>query len=428
MAHPDIAGSHCARDGGLLQTDLSALHYAGRSFTSKAQKFCANVAGAALIFAIGSGVAGCKKKEAAAAAVPDVEVITLQPRDVPIYEDWIGTLDGYVNAQIRAQVSGYLLTQNYKEGGAVKKGDVLFEIDPRPFQATLEQARATLAQDQARAVKAQLDVKRYTPLAKTQAISEEELDNAVQAGLAAEAQVKADEAAVDLAKVNLDFTKISSPIDGIAGLATAQIGDLVGPTVSALTTVSTVDPIKVYFAVTEQSYLKFWRQFIASKPDGAQETPLELELMLGDGTVYPEKGKFFFADRQVNITAGTMQVAGLFPNADHLLRPGQYARVRARTRVWQGAMVVPQRAVSELQGSYQVTVVENANGTNTAHLRTVTAGDRIGSDWIIASGLKAGEQVVVEGNLKAKDGKAVNPRPFTPPAPGAGTVLGENTR
>ena len=412
MSHQDIAGSHCAREGRLLHADEPANRSAGSSFNSKAQRFCANLAGAALIFSIGSGLAGCKKKEAAAAATPDVEVITLQPRDVPIYEDWIGTLDGYDNAQIRAQVTGYLLTQNYREGSVVKKGDVLFEIDPRPFRATLEQARATLAQDQARAGKAQLDVKRYTPLAKTQAISEEELDDAVQASLAAEAQVKADEAAVDLAKVNLDFTKISAPIDGIAGVAKAQIGDLVGPSAGALTTVSTVDPIKAYFAVTEQSYLKFWRQFIAPK-DGAEETPPELELVLGDGSSYHEKGRFFFADREVNVTAGTMQIAGLFPNADHELRPGQYARVRAKTRVWRGAIVVPQRAVNELQGSYQVVVVDDQN---LAHLRTVQVADRTGSDWIIASGLKPGERVVVEGTLKAKDGKAVNPKPFNPPA------------
>lgn len=392
-----------------------------------AARFCAHgrgFAAAALIFTIGLGVNGCDRNPASqgTTATPEVQVITLETRDVPISESWIGTLDGYVNAEIRAQVSGYLLTQNYKEGGAVKKGDVLFEIDPRPFQATLEQAEAKLAQDQAQAGKAQLDVKRYTPLAKTHDISQEELDNAVQAGLAADAQVKADQAAVDLARVNLDFTKIISPIDGIAGLANAQIGDLVGPSGTALTTVSTVDPIKAYFAVTEQSYLTFWRQFAAMKPDGAQEKPPALELVLGDGTVYPDKGKFFFADRQVNVTAGTMQIAGLFPNADHALRPGQYAKIRAQTRLWRGAVVVPQRAVSELQGSYQVAVVD---AQNNAHLKTVKVADRVGSDWVISSGLKAGERVVVEGNLKVKDGKGVKPMPFSPPAQDSGAAAAE---
>ena len=352
-------------------------------------------------------VTSCHRQAPVVPPPPEVQIITVAPTNVPIFEEWIGTLDGYVNAQIHAQVTGYLLAQNYAEGTEVKKGDLLFQIDPRPFQAALDQANAKLEQDQAQLGKTELDVKRYTPLAKEQAISQEELDNAIQANLAAKAQVQADVAAVKSAQLNLGFTKITSPIDGLAGIAMAQIGDLVGQSGSVLTTVSTLNPIKVYFQISEQSYLNFWRHHAAGS--GA-ETNLELQLIFADGSVYPEKGKFFFADRQVNPNTGTLQIVGLFSNANLILRPGQYGRVRAQTRSVTNALLVPQRAVAELQGTYQVAVVGE---TNAVHLQNVKVGEQIGADWIIESGLKPGDRVVVEGLQKAKAGTEVSPKPFT---------------
>jgi membrane fusion protein (multidrug efflux system) len=359
---------------------------------------------------------GCEKK-GATPQPPEVWVITVMPTNVPVFEEWIGTLDGFINAQIRAQVTGYLMTQNYAEGSRVKKGDLLFQIDPRPFQAALEQAEAKLSQDKAQFGKTQLDVKRFAPLAKEQAISQEQLDDAMQATLAAEGQVKADEAAVQTAQLNLGFTKIISPIDGLAGVALGQIGDLVGQSGNVLTTVSTIDPIKVYFQVNEQSYLTFWRRFAVNSEKSSAE--LSLDLILSDGSVYPEKGKFFLADRQVNLTTGTLQIAGLFSNANFVLRPGQYGQVRAQTQTKVNALVVPQRAVTQLQGSYQVFTVDNQNK---AHIQPVKVGEQTGSEWVIESGLKPGDRVVVEGLQKAKEGLAVNPRPFagqtsSPPSP-----------
>jgi RND family efflux transporter MFP subunit len=348
---------------------------------------------------------GCKKKPVPPPP-PDVQVITLAATNVPVFEEWIGTLDGFVNAQIRAQVTGYLLAQNYAEGSEVKTGDLLFQIDPRPFQAALDQAHAKLVQDEAQSGKTELDVKRYTPLAKEQAISQEQLDNAVQANLAANALVKADEAAVENARLNLGFTKIKSPIDGLAGTALAQIGDLLSPSSGLLTTVSTLDPIKVYFQISEQSYLNFWRHHAAGS--GA-ETNLELQLIFADGSVYPQTGKFFFADRQVNPNTGTLQIVGLFPNTNLVLRPGQYGRVRAQTQTITNALIVPQRALTELQGSYQVSVVDNQNQ---AHVRPVKVGEQIGSNWIIENGLNPGDRIVVEGAQKVKEGAVVNPKPF----------------
>jgi len=351
--------------------------------------------------------AGCNRKAPVAPPPPpEVKIITVAPTNVPIYEEWIGTLDGYVNAEIHAQVTGYLLAQNYAEGSAVKKGDQLFQIDPRPFQATLDQARAKLEQDQAQQGKTDLDVKRYTPLVKEEAISQEELDNAVQANLAAKAQVKADEAAVETAELNLGFTKITSPIDGLAGIALAQIGDLVGQSGSVLTTVSTINPIKVDFQISEQSYLNFWRHHAAGS--GA-ETNVELQLIFADGSVYPEKGRFFFADRGVNPNTGTLQIVGLFTNANSILRPGQYGRVRAQTHTVTNALLVPQRAVVELQGAYQVTVVGE---TNAVRLQSVQVGEQVGANWIIENGLTPGDRVVVEGTQKVKAGTVVNPQPF----------------
>lgn len=356
-----------------------------------------------------SSVVGCTKKPPAPAP-PQVEVMTLTTTNLPIFEEWIGTLEGYVNAQIRGQVTGYLLSQNYAEGSEVKQGDLLFEIDPRPFQAVLDQALAKLAQDQAQAGKTELDVKRYTPLAREQAISQEELDDAVQANLGAVAQIKADEAAIENARLNLGFTKITSPIDGLAGLAQAQIGDLVGQSSGiVLTTVSTINPIKVYFQVSEQSYLTFWRRFIISQ---ASPQDFPLQLIFADGSVYPGQGKFFFADRQVNPNTGTLQIVGLFSNADFTLRPGQYGRVRAETQMLTNAIIVPQRAVAELQGTYQVTVLTS---TNTAHIENVTVGAQVGSGWVIQNGLQPGDRIVVEGTQKVREGGVVTPVPYEEP-------------
>jgi len=370
---------------------------------------------AALGICICAAVFGCGKKKPPPPAPPEVFVLTLKPQDTPVYKEWIGTLDGLVNAQIRAQVTGYLLTQNYAEGSQVKKGDLLFQIDPRPFEAALSQANAKLAQDQAQQSRTHWDVERYEPLAKKNAISQQEYINAVQADLGAQSQVKADEALVQTAQLNIEFTKITSPIDGLAGIALAQIGDLVGPGGSLLTTVSTINPIKVYFITSEQAYLTYRRQYTNATERATHEQELELQLVLADGSVYPEKGKFVFAGREVNPTTGTIQLNGLVPNPDAILRPGQFARVRAKTQTRKDALLVPQRAVSELQGSYQVALVNDENGTNKVHLQSVTVGERNGSDWIIEKGLKPGDRVVVEGTQKALEGAVVNPKPFEQP-------------
>ena len=368
---------------------------------------------AGLVSFIVLGAGGCGNKPPAPAP-PVVQVVTVSPQDVPIYKEWVGSIDGYVNAQIRAEVSGYLLAQDYVEGSEVKKGDLLFEIDPRPFQAALDQARGRLAQDEAQYGKTQLDVRRYTPLAGQNAISQQELDDAVQANLMAEAAVKADQAAVETASLNLGFTRITAPIDGVAGLAQAQIGDLVGPASGVLTTISTINPIKVYFSVSEQSYLAYRRQYTNTAERATHEQELQLQLVLADGVPYPLPGKFYFAGREVNQTTGTLLMAALFPNPDNVLRPGQFARVRAKTEIRAGALMVPQRAVSELQGSYQVATVDSQTNI---HIQPVTVGAQVGSNWIIEKGLHAGDRVVAEGIQKVKEGLLVNPQPFPAQAP-----------
>lgn len=365
----------------------------------------------------------CESSPPAQSAAPEVAVAQVEQRDVPITHEWVGTLDGYVNAQIRPQVTGYLLRQTYKEGSFVKKGQLLFEIDPRTLQAALDQTKAQvanaeqqLAQAEANQVKTQLDVNRYGPLAKEEAVSQQDLDNAVQANLAAQAQVRAAKAQIDAARaqvaaaqLNLGFTKIVSLIDGIAGVAQAQIGDLVGPT-SLLTTVSTVDPIKVYFPVSERGYLDYVKENPDAAKRAAQEKELALQLILADGALYPHKGTFSFADRQVDVKTGTLRLEGLFPNPGNILRPGQFARVRAITATKKGALLVPQRAVTELQGSYQVAVVRS---DNKVEIRPVAVGDRFGSEWVIEKGLKPGERVIAEGTQRARQGMTVNPKAFT---------------
>ena len=349
---------------------------------------------------------GCRKPAVQASPPVEVQVIAVEQRDVPVTREWVGSLDGSVNAQIRAQVTGYLLKQDYKEGSTVAKGDPLFEIDSRPLEAALAQANGQLAQAQAQLGKAELDVKRYTPLARDKAISQEELDNAVQTQLAAAAQMASDRAADDQARLNLDFTRVVSPVSGVAGLVQAQIGDLVGPASGILTTVSTVDPIKAYFSISEQAYLEFRRR----EPD-APSIPkgTEFQLVLSDGTIYPLEGEFFAIDRQIDGNTGTLRVAALFPNPKELLRPGQFARVRAVVSVEKGALVVPSRALTELQGSYQLATVDAAN---TVHIVTVKIGPQAGSRTVIETGLRAGERVVVEGLQKVRDGATVAPKPF----------------
>jgi membrane fusion protein (multidrug efflux system) len=366
--------------------------------------------------------ASCGKSEQSQEHPPEVQVVQVEQKDVPIYSEWVGTLDGFINAQIKAQVTGYLLRRNYTEGSYVKKGQLLFEIDPRTFQAALDLSKAQLAnaegqlaQAEANQVKAQLDVNRYTPLAKEQAVTQQDLDNAVQANLAAQAQVRtakaqidAAKAQVDAAQLNLGFTKVVSLIDGIAGIAQAQIGDLVGPT-GLLTTVSMVDPIKVYFPVSEQEYLNYIKENPDAAKRAAQERQLGLELILADGSLYPNKGNFALADRQVDVRTGTLRLEGRFPNPGNILRPGQFARVRAITKSRNGALLVPQRAVTELQGNYQVAVVGN---DNTVSIRSVKVGERVGTEWIIEEGLKPGEKVVAEGTQRVKAGMTVDPKPF----------------
>jgi membrane fusion protein, multidrug efflux system len=357
-------------------------------------------------------------------ALPVVEVVQVEQKDVPIFGEWIGTLDGMTNADVRAQVTGYLLRQGYQEGAFVRKGQLLFEIDPRPFQAALDQAEGQLAQAKAALANAQavqgrteLDVNRYTPLAREQAASQQDLDNAVQNNMAAkatvataEAQIKSAEAAVETAKINLDFTRLCAPIDGIAGQAQLQVGALVNPSSGPVTSVSTVDPIKVYFTVSETEYLDWNKRFPTETTRLAADKNLRLELILADGSTYPRDGTFYFADRQVNQSTGAIRIAALFPNPGNILRPGGYGRVRTAVRVQKDALLVPQRAVSELQGGYQVAVVDAENKVS---IRSVKVGDRVGSEWIVAEGLKPGERVVVEGVQKVRAGMEVNPKPFT---------------
>jgi RND family efflux transporter MFP subunit len=354
---------------------------------------------------------------------PDVEVVQVEQKDVPIFGEWIGTLDGFTNADVRAQVTGYIMRQGYQEGAFVKKGQLLFEIDPRPFQAVLDQAEGQLAQAKALLANAQavqgrteLDVNRYTPLAKEQAASQQDLDNAVQNNMAAkatvataEAQIKSAEAAVETAKINLDFTRLVAPIDGIAGQAQLQVGALVNLSSGPVTSVSTVDPIKVYFTVGEPQYLAWRRRFPTESSRLEADKNLRLQLILADGSTYPHEGSFYFADRQVNESTGAIRIAGLFPNPYNILRPGGYGKVRAVIRLQQGALLVPQRAVSELQGGYQVAVVA---ADDKVSIRTVTVGDRVGTQWVIAEGLNPGERVVAEGVQKVRAGLQVNPKPF----------------
>lgn len=359
---------------------------------------------------------GCSKPEAPQMPPPEVLVAPVAQRNVPVYSDWVGTIEGYVNAEIRPKVQGYLLTQNYANGKVVADGELLFQIDPRQFKAALDQAIGQLESAKALQVKTQLDVNRYRPLAKEGAVSQEELDNAIQQNEANKAAVFQAQANVEQARLNLDWTKVNSPIKGIAGINQAQIGDLVGPT-TILTTVSTVDPIKVEFPISEQEYLRFATSINKVSETGKEDPDApKLEVILADGKTYAHPGRFYAVNRQVDQRTGTLLVQALFPNPENVLRPGGYAKVRAATEVADGALLIPQRAVLDLQGTYQVYVL---GADDTVTVRDVTTGPRSGSDWVITKGLSAGEKIVVEGLQKIRSGMKVVAKPAPPSeAPG----------
>ena len=381
----------------------SPLSSAGRTFKWAA----AGLAGIALLI-----TTACDKGKAPPPGPPAVEVVSVTQRDVPIYMEWIGSLDGNVNAVIRPQVTGYLVKQNYREGDLVKQGQPLFEIDPRTFESAVEEAKGLRAQQVARYETASANLARIKPLAAVNAVSQKDLDDATGAHLSAKAQLEAAEASLKTAKLNLGFTKIVSPVTGIAGIAKAQIGDLLSPSMpTELTTVSTVDPIKVYFNISEREYLKIANAVLA---EGKKHDRVPLELFLVDGSLYKHAGQVAVLNRQVDPGTGTFKVAALFPNPDNLLRPGQYGRVRATMSVDKGALLVPQRAVTEIQGKYLVAVV---GADNKVDIRPVMVGERIGTEWIISKGLQPGEQVIAEGTQKVRPGVTVTPKPFAAGAP-----------
>jgi RND family efflux transporter MFP subunit len=353
---------------------------------------------------------GCAQKKTPPAGGPQVQVAQVVVKDVSITSEWVATLDGYVNAQIQPQVSGYLIKQNYAEGSLVRKDDVLFEIDPRPFQAVLDQAKAQLVQAEAQLGNATLNVNRDIPEAEANAIPQSQLEGDTQAQLAAKAAVAASRAAVEQAALNLSFTKVRSLIGGIAGIAQVQVGNLVTPS-TVLTAVSQVDPIKTYFPISGEDYLRIADKIHPGTVNLlSSAAPIPLQLILSNGSTYARSGSILFADRQVDQLTGTIRIAGAFANPGNILRPGQYAKVRAVTQILKGAVLVPQRAVSQLQGSAQVAVV---GADNKVTIRTVETGEIVDSMWVIKSGLKAGDGVVAEGVQKVKDGGTVTPTPFT---------------
>jgi RND family efflux transporter MFP subunit len=374
--------------------------------TKNSKRFAAAVVG--LLTAVSAGREG-RVDSAPAPPMPKVEVTSVIQKDVPIEGEWVGTLEGYVNAQISPQVSGYLIRQDYKEGALVRKGQVLFEIDPRPFQAALDQAKGQLAQAEARMANADINVKRDIPEAEAHAIPQSQLDTDTQSLRGAKAAVEADQAAVEQAELNLGYTKVLSLIDGIAGVNTVQVGNLVGPS-TVLTAVSQLSPIKVYFPISEQEYLRLADGSGPGSVDWlTHASQIPLHLTLADGNAYPHPGRIIFADRQVSSETGTIQIVGEFPNPKNLLRPGQYARIQAPTGSITRALLVPQAAVSQQQGTYQAAVI---GPDNRAQLRTVEVGPKVGTLWVITSGLKPGERVVAVGAEKAKEGEPVNPTPY----------------
>lgn len=367
------------------------------------------VVGAAVFLA--ALCAGCGKSEQAAAPPPmDVLVTEVVQQEVPVYQEWIGTLSGLINATIRPQVQGYVLSKNYKEGDVVQPGDLLFQIDPREFQAALDQSAGDLAKAQAALGKTQLDVNRYTPLAKEGAVSQEELDNAVQSNQANKAAVDSARAAVEQARLNLSWTKVTSPIQGVSGVAISQIGNLVTPS-TEMTAVSQLDPIKVIFPVSEQEYLRYAKARAAEK-NAQSPRAGALELILADGSVFPHRGTLTVVGREVDPRTGTLTIEGQFANPENILRPGGYAKVRAVIDRLPEALVVPQSAVQNFQGTNQVVVV---TADNKVEVRNVTTGPRSGSDWVILDGVKKGERVIVEGLQKVRAGMTVAPKPYVAP-------------
>ena len=358
---------------------------------------------------------GCSRKAAQIAPnAPEVQVTTVQPRDVPRVLERVATLDGFINANINAQVQGYIISRDYKEGSLVKKGDLLFQIDHRPFEAALAQAKGTLAKDQANWTKADADQKRAIDLFNKKVISDQERDTASAAAGSTKANVEADEAAVKQAELNLGYTKITAPVDGVAGFANNQVGDLVGPaSTTPLTTVSQIDPIKAIVTVGESAFTDFFSRY----PDTVQRDALlkriDFDLILGDGKVYPKKGKFYALDRNLDPKTGSIHYYVTFPNPDAMLRPGQFGKVRFVPDSVQNALVVPQEAVTELQGNFQVAVVDQNNKVS---IRPVKTGARIGAMWQITDGLKPGDKVVVQGVQKAREGSTVAVKEWTPPA------------
>lgn len=371
------------------------------------QRFCL-LLGAALIPA---SLVGCGHQPMVRPQKPPaVEVATVLQKDVPIYGNWIGTLQGYVNAQIEPHVTGYLIRQDYREGSFVHKGEVLFEIDPRPFQATLDQAKAQVAQAEAQLGAAAINVRRDIPEAKAHAIPQSQLDNDTQAKLAAQASVEAAKAAVESAQLNLGYTQVRSIISGIAGIAQIQVGNLVSPS-TVLTGVSQVNPVKVYFPITEQEYLAIAGRLAPGTVDLlSTAASIPLQLTLANGSVYRYSGRILFADRQVDQQTGTIQIVGVLPNPKRELRPGQYARVHALTRTLKNALLVPQSSVTELQGSYQVAVV---GPDNRVQILTVEVGPTVGTMWVVTSGLQPNERVIAEGSNKVRDSEQVIPKPYS---------------
>ncbi|MFL6583715.1 MAG: efflux RND transporter periplasmic adaptor subunit [Chthoniobacterales bacterium] len=367
----------------------------------------------ALAASLGIGFTGCGKKTPPAPPPPEVLVTDVQQRDVPIYNEYVGQLDASVNATIEARVQGYLISQNYKEGQLVKKGDVLFQIDRRPLEAALAQAKAAFLQADASAKQAELNSQRATELFQRHVSSQQERDNAVQSAVAARAQAEAQRAAVEQAQLSLDYTTITAPVDGLAGLVRVQVGDLINAG-TVLTTVAKVDPMKAYFTVSEQRYSEYSNRYPDPEQRAAHEKELRFDLIFPDGSIYPRKGEWYAADNQVDVRTGSLRIAALFENPGNRLRPGQFARIRVQSEIRKDALLVPQRAVTELQGTYQVAVV---GPDNKAHIQPVKVGRRIDHEWIVEEGVKAGDHVVVEGVQKAREGAAVNPKPWTPPSP-----------
>jgi RND family efflux transporter MFP subunit len=357
---------------------------------------------------------GCSRKQSKVAPnAPEVLVTVATPKDVPDVRESVATLDGLVNATITPRVSGHIISQDYKEGTAVKKGDPLFQIDPRPFEQALAQAKATLEKAQATQLKADQDQKRALELFSRKVTSEQERDTALQAAAASKGDTEADQAAVKSAELNLEYTKITAPIDGVAGFATAQVGDLVGPSSGPLTTISQVDPIKAVVTAGEQDFTEFVTRYPDPEKREERLRNFEFELILGNGAVYPQKGKFYALDRNIDARTGSIRFEVTFPNPGNLLRPGQFGRVRVVYDTRKGALLVPEEAVTELQGNYQVAVVGD---DNKASIRPVKVGQRFGGMWEITEGLKPGERVIVQGAQKVQEGTAVTAKLWAPPA------------